>query len=392
MAQPFPRGTPHNMVMHAFLLALALGTSGAAFGQQAWPPTLPVLRLSGVAGAPRGTPLDANVVCPGLSLIAENNPRGLGEEASRLEQWRQGKQDLRLSRHGEAWVLSDAEGGTVRLSPAMGESLAHMNEYFGMTAESAARPPTHEELKAALLSGNGVAQIRAIFEESLRRRFVVGQKVLIPEMTGEATISEQGLTFHRAPDLMLPILRSLDELRSDPEGLRRLYRREDQKMKLLDPQGQFREFLFEKLPAWEAKDFPAADKRQNILHMHIDGILEVAALTSYGIMQATLEGMGSQDWSGRLVGIWHTHPPVYTASALEGMGDFWGGPSGADKEAALKSGQNLTIAFYPDGFNAYDLSELKGPDTDEGIRVITYRSASWREHFQRLHSTLLKRP
>lgn len=66
------------------------------------------------------------------------------------------------------------------------------------------------------------------------------------------------------------------------------------------------------------------------------------------------------------------------------MGDV---PSFEDMQNAVRDGQYLTLAFQPDGFDLYDAEPL----ADAGrvdlslLKVIRYRSSSWRSHFRRLH-------
>lgn len=328
--------------------------------------------------------LSSQVVEPGLAMLAAHDPNGLGAQAAAVGRWREGRRELYLAQGPRGWALRDAEGRTLRITREMGEALRRMNDFFGLNPEV-----PRDLLKAALLSEPGVLAVRGLFEESIRRRLVAGGKVLVPEVSGEATLGPQGLAFHLTPDHMLPILKRLETLRSDQEGLAELFRTEAEKMGSLDPQGQLRRFLFEKLPQWEAKDFPPRERRDAMLRMHVDSIIEQAVNVSSGSMKATLEAMTSHEWSGRYVGLWHTHPPQDTPAGFDGVGDFWSGPSSADKEAAYRSGQNLTIAFYPDGFNAYDLSDLKSPEVpDEQIPVVSYRSPAWREFFAGLHGRL----
>lgn len=369
------------MPRHArFLALLLLALAGAASAQESWLPLLPSVRPTSPARPP-GIPVTAQVLAPGLALLATHDPNGLGAEAAAVEQWREGRRELYLSQDPQGLALKDGEGRTLRLSERMGEALRRMNDFFGLN-------PTiiREELRAALLSERGVLAVQGLFEESIRRRLAPGGKVLVPEVSGEATLGPQGLAFYPRSDHMLPVLKRLEALRSDKAGLAELFRTEEEKMSSLDPQGQMRRFLFEKLPQWEAKDFPPKERRDAMLHMYVDTVLEAAVNVASSSLKAQLEAMASHEWSGRYVGIWHTHPPHDYPDGFDGVGDFWSGPSDADKEVAFRSGQNLTIAFYPDGFNAYDLSDLPSPDVpNEQIPVVSYRSPAWREFFQSLH-------
>jgi hypothetical protein len=91
-------------------------------------------------------------------------------------------------------------------------------------------------------------------------------------------------------------------------------------------------------------------------------------------------------WCGRYVGQWHTHPPKYREGVWSG-GDV---PSYQDMQNAVQDGQFLTLAFQPDGFDLYDAAAIGAAARIDLslVKVIRFRSATWRDHFAKLHALL----
>jgi hypothetical protein len=88
-------------------------------------------------------------------------------------------------------------------------------------------------------------------------------------------------------------------------------------------------------------------------------------------------------WGG-FSGRWHIHPPHFAKDGWfvgDVPGDLEGipQPSDSDRKLAKAYGQNLTLVFQPDGFDAYDLA---------ANQKIEFRSQAWRQRFNALHDQL----
>lgn len=326
-------------------------------------------------------------VLEGFALLAKHDTNGLGDEARRAEAWRGGRSGIRLCGDSAGASLSDDGGDSLAIADPLGSAIDRLNQYFAL------RPlgdQGHTDLRHALLSARGMAAVRRLFEVSLDQRVRIARREVVPEVHGQATLVDGDLEFRMLPNPLVGVLHRLREAHRDRAALTRLVETEADAMALLDERGAFRRFLLHTLPAWEAADLPALDKRQAMLDFHLDTMAEEAAtVIARGTLKDNLKLMVDNDWSGRYVGIWHTHPPAITQESVVGEPEHLRGPSEADIEVALKSGQNLTIAFDEDGFDAWDLSRMTtAADAASPHRLVRYRSASWRQHFRELRLRL----
>lgn len=326
--------------------------------------------------------LDPALVEQGLPLLARHDIRGLGAEAAALAEWARGKESV---------PLEEAASG-LGLSPRFVEALRNLNSYHASFAAAQAAPVTRAELERWALSPGGVAAIRGLFEETIAQLVVYNGRPMIPEIHGQAELAEGALVLNRTPNPVLPVLAGLKAARSDADALRALVSRHPETVAALDPRGNFRKYLDETLPAWQARGHPSAEKLRDLLHLHVDAMLELADGTSAGTVEANLSAAVERRWGGRLAGIWHTHPPYLGAKGWDDVPEEMLGPSSDDLETAVRFGQNITIAFLPGGFNLYDLSGLDSPAAYvESARVIRYRDAGWREHFLTIHRRVAPR-
>jgi hypothetical protein len=184
-------------------------------------------------------------------------------------------------------------------------------------------------------------------------------------------------------------LLEVSRLQNDPEQLSRLYERYPEQMREIDDHHVLKNLL-DRLPSWVAKGFPSKEKREEFFRQAVDTVLESSAHSFVLTVDSQLPAMCKDEWSGRYVGRWHVHPPDYqpeTWAAAEP-------PSDDDMEIAQRNGQNLTIAFDPQGFDVYDLSALYGSTGLDASKIgkITYRNPQWGEHFQELHKKLVLKP
>ncbi|MDD5302826.1 MAG: hypothetical protein PHS14_06910 [Elusimicrobia bacterium] len=374
------------MKIRALLVFACLGAAGATRAQESWVPTLPRFEFHSVAAKPpEGEPLAANVVEPGLKLLADYDVAGLGAESARADAWRKGRGEMRLLENQGGWSLKDAAGSAFPLSAALGSALRRMNGYFGLSGTELTGD-VREELKRLFVTPETVAAVRRVFERSMAETVVSGGKSYTVELGGALTL-DSSLRFHIVDDLLRPTLREMVARRDDPAALARLFASEPEKMALLDPMGILKNHLI-KRAQWDAENRLTKEKRDAMLHMVIDTVAEAAAGHYSGDYGTQLKGMISDDWSGRYLGNWHCHPPDAGPSGWTGEYP----PSEDDYEAAAKNGQETVVAFAADGFDVYLLVRAeKGGSFSRAEPLASYRGAGWREHFQEIFDRLGRR-
>jgi len=149
--------------------------------------------------------------------------------------------------------------------------------------------------------------------------------------------------------------------------------------------------LLERLPEWERRPVPVTpEQREKVLRLTVESVLMNGADTYLFDPDTQFAAIADQDWSGRYAGRWHSHPPSPGTSGWTFSGENF--PSGADMDIAVTSGQNIVLAFHPEGFDLYDLSPLgDAGKADLGLaRKASYRSAAWRDRFQRLFDRIAR--
>jgi len=336
-----------------------------------------------------GTPLHESVVKDGIGKLADKNFAGLGPEAARLRDWAQGRQGLSLN--WRTREVSDSSGASLTVSGSLVSALSHMNQFFNILAPTLEHPPSFEELRAAALSKESVNSVQDLFDRMLDQTVDAGGIWLIPEIGGEATI-DGAIEFHEIEDASRPLMREIAAILSHPDGtLSQLSRitalyQTNPFMADVDAGGALKNVV-ERLPGMLERGRPVAGL-EKLLRMALQNTLANAAESWVLDPEQQFAAIAGQEWSGRYVGPWHTHPPLFRA-------DHWDpveGPSGPDMDNARASGQFLTVSFHPEGFDLYDLSALAGlAESDRSkVRKISYRSPAWREHFQRRHKAFAR--
>ena len=325
-----------------------------------------------VLGSPGSkTTLRDAVKTEGIPLLIATNHLGLGAEAQALVPWIRAHPGTLTLRPANL-VLEDAKAGSIRVSPAMARTLGRMDQWYGLAATKN-NPITHDQLKAGALSPASVERIRAIFEAAIRRGVRIGEKWLTPETGGEATIDED-LRLAEAIDPRWSTIQDLVKVADDPKAIAALYESRPQEVAAVDTHR-----LLEVAVARLRLGSPGSSEEVR------RALLTVAqnAAPTYSLgPEAQLALIASADWQGRYVGGWHTHAPH------DANGEWAGGdvPSFEDMRNAIQYGQYLTLSFQPDGFDLYDaeaLGDARRVDLSL-LKVIRYRSSSWREHFRDL--------
>ena len=344
------RGT----ILAAFALSLAL----PAAGQSRAMPSPPV-------------PLRDAVKTEGLPLLIATNHLGLGGEATRVAAWVIAHPgSVTLQRDPAA--LQDGAGNRLPLSSTMAVALARINQWQGLAATKA-NPITHAQLRAAVLAPASIARVRDLFEAAIRRGVRIGGQWLTPETGGEATIDSE-LRFAEARDPRWSIVREMAALAGDPAALAAFFATRSREVAQVDTHGLLKN-------AVGRFELGTGGAREEISRALLTVARNAAPTYSMG-PEEQIALVTSVDWQGRYVGGWHTHAPH------DGNGAWVGGdvPSFEDMQNAVQYGQYLTLSFQPDGFDLYDaeaLGEARRVDLAL-LKVIRYRSPSWRRHFEKL--------
>lgn len=340
-------------------LVFARGTGNAVSGQT----------------APGALVLHESIQTEALPLISGANYLGLGAEATRLETWiRDHVPPLTLRSRGPR--LQDAKGGSTRLSNAMAQTLERLHQWYGLVATSL-DPITHEQLRTAALSEASVGRIRSLFETAIGMgvRVHENDQWLIPEIGGEATLDSE-LRLVAAPDPGWATVKDLVLASADPGRAASLYDSlGDEVAKRIDTHSLL------KLAVARFR-LGARDAREEVRRAIVTIARNTAPTYSHG-PEEQFRLIATNNWRGRYVGRWHTHAPRDAGGEWTGSD----GPSFEDMENAVRDGQYLTLAFQPGGFDLYDAEPLADASrVDLGLlKVIRYRSPSWRKHFQQLH-------
>ncbi|HSF18168.1 MAG TPA: hypothetical protein VLK65_21720 [Vicinamibacteria bacterium] len=258
-------------------------------------------------------------------------------------------------------------------SAPLGTQSARLRQYLSLSEATLENPITLEELRGALLSPEGVATIRALFERSITEGLVLEGRLVTPELGGEATLDAAGLVLVDYPDPVHPLLREMVRLDTDPERLFELLQSSADGKRLLETTGGLHALLY------QMSTKAPTDEQRKLLRQVVASAVATHFKTwsTEPLIQAKM--IETTDWRGRYVGFWHIHPPrLQGADIAVGIE-----PSYADMSNAVELGQFLTIVFQPDGFDAYDLSPLArtgAPDLTRAQRI-SYRSPVWRSHF-----------
>ncbi|MBI4345248.1 MAG: hypothetical protein HY553_00225 [Elusimicrobia bacterium] len=315
-----------------------------------------------------------------LEQALEKLPEAAGQGAA-IRAWANGREQLWLREKRGVWSLW-SRSESLELPPELGPKLENTRQYFSLTEPTLARPITFEELTAALTSRAGVRTIQALFEDMIERRVAAGGKLLFPERGGEATLDRE-LELHEWPEPTRDAIPRLAASIDNEDELRRL-RDTEPGVATLDEHGLLKSLLSH-LPAWHARGDPP-ERIAKVRRLTVMTLLENGAKSFVFDPASQLRAIAGQSWRGRFIGHWHVHPPHWTPVGFTGGAE----PSPPDLEIAAKTGQNLTIAFTADGFDAYDLSALgEAEKADLRLaRVVRYRSEEWRRRFARLHGRL----
>jgi hypothetical protein len=263
----------------------------------------------------------------------------------------------------------------------MAVALERLDRWYSLAA-ARDRPISHEQLKAATLAPASIERIRGIFEGAIRRGVRAAGKWLTPETGGEATLDKE-LRLVEAPDPRWSTIQNLVKVSTDPDALAALAESRAFEIARVDTHG----LLKVAVARFRLGRIAAASEMRRA----VTTVVENAAPTYTHDPAEQFALIAGRDWQGRYVGRWHTHGPH------ENSGDWVGGdlPSFEDMQNSVRDGQYLTVSFAPEGFDVYDASAL----SDEGrvdlslLKIIRYRSPSWRNHFRRLRpEPATKRP
>jgi len=263
-------------------------------------------------------------------------------------------------------------------------------------AAPASRRPSHgaEALKRALLSPDGVAGVRAAFDAAFARaaafRFptpvpriggewaedkTLDSMVIVPTIGGRLRLSGGRLTLALDADARPRVLAEIADACEDAAALEKIYAARRATLDAVDGEdsGHILRHFLDAIPR-----VPAAPDRE-------ERIARALGRTALTVVENGAEDY-ARAWDGRGAR-WHLHPPhfgkngwIVAAVPMDEEGSPE--PSKFDRGAAAELGQNLTLIFQPDGFDAYDLAADAKTE---------YRSADWRAHFDASHASLARR-
>ena len=269
-------------------------------------------------------------------------------------------------------------GSLLLLAALSSQSTRHTQqaEYLNLAAATLENPITPAELSRAVLSTDGVAAIRALFEQSLAESLIVNGVLVTPELGGESMLGDDGrLEMVVYPDPLHPVVREIASQKDDPEELLNFLQSSAEGRFLLKHTGGLHALLYQMTSSPAS---PTGDQRALLADVIQRTVAEhFKTWTTDPLIQAQM--IEKTKWKGRYVGFWHIHPPrLKNSSPSEGIE-----PSMADMRNAVELGQFITIVFQPDGFDVYDLSPLPalGHANLSRANTIRYRSPDWKPHF-----------
>lgn len=306
-------------------------------------------------------------------------------------------------------------------SPACGVGCRVSNwlRYAAVRSAAEMKPVTQEELRAAFLSTSGIEAVKELFEDAVRENIpvrltvpvpqvqaeiaegpIIRSVVLIPETGGEVSLSNQGkIVFHRIPDGTRPLMRLMATYVSNVEGLSALYREWKPEMEIIDGMrsGHILMNLLELIASGHTarlSPFLRAVQLQRTVLTVLENGADSYLINEY----EKLDAVSQLEWAGRYVGRWHIHTPQILSTG------WHEGPTSHPyaKNAGLEptptdlnllpvdgqsiEGRGLTIIFFPDGFDVFDL--FTGKKNPYSRKVVSYRSAAWKSHFREVHARL----
>ncbi len=343
----------------------------------------PTPARAGADGAlpPQGG-LDSFFLTQGLGRLASQDPAGLGAEAREVSAWAAGRGVLENRRSGEGYELWDGSAGKP-LSPQLGDALRRLRDYMRLSMATRLSPVSTAELRAAVSEPATVARIRELFTRAISEAIELDGERVVPELGGDALLVGAGLELRSFEDPTRVALRAVAEDQDDPAALAALFADGSESLSLLDQNGQLEREV--SLFRERAERGVPLERRRRPFDMAVDTILRNGSDTFTMHPREQLESLIAHEWTeGRLVGLWHLHPPSWTETGWAAAAP----PSPDDRQIARANGQFVTIVFRPGGFDLHDLQASPlgpaPPATPE--RLIEYRSEAWRAHFARLHA------
>lgn len=262
------------------------------------------------------------------------------------------------------------------LPPQVQAPSPRMRQYLSLAEATVRRPIRPQELEAALLSPEGIATLRALFERTLEESLVANGALVTPELGGEATLDGGRLVLVDYPDPVHPLVREMVALATEPQALLDRLQANAEGQRILSKTGGLHALL------WQMTNAEPTDDQRALLKKVLDGAVATYFKTWSTDPEIQARMIETTDWRGRYVGFWHLHPPRLRAGELASGIE----PSVPDMTQAVELGQFLTLVFQPEGFDAYDLSALRlagAPDLRRA-RVTRYRDLSWKAAFETL--------
>ena len=271
-----------------------------------------------------------------------------------------------------AFSVEDSRGA---FGEEVGAGLFTTSQYWRLKSRELGAGDRSQQLAEGALSPQGVNAIRRLFEESVLSAMIVqGESPVVAEKGGFAEF-DGGLIFHEQPHFAKKGRCAAVERAGSFEGLLELYSLYPEEMLVLDPGAALKRILLN--PRIQAERKAAAVTKI------VAGLVASSASTYLAPRGDLKKSLREEEWRGRFLGAWHTHPPEYGPNGWA-PGEM--SPSGNDLSAAAE-GLEFLLVFQADGFDLIDLFALKGAPIHDVSRVrrLPYRSEDWRCRFDALH-------
>jgi len=318
-----------------------------------------------------------------LARIAHADPLGLGRAARAALDWSAGRTPLAIAASKGGWRLEAAgdRPGTLPLSDDLGRAISRVTDLIQLAEEAREHPVTTADLRAALSSPAGITVVRTLFDRCLDARLQAKDGPVFLELGGDAFLGESGPDLRTFDEPTRPALAALSARRDDPLAVGRLFQEQPAAMALVDESGQ----LEREVALWKQRTEKGVpeERRRHVFDLAVDTALRNAADAVILDPKGQLEAAIRNPPSGRLVGLWHLHPPAWKAGGLA-PGD---GPSPDDLQVAASTGRFVTVVFRPDGFDVHDLVARAGV-VGENAAHFEVRPEGWHEHFAQRHAAL----
>ena len=191
---------------------------------------------------------------------------------------------------------------------------AQQRAYLELAQATILNPVTRKELSAAVLSPEGIASIRALFDQSIDGSLRVSGTPVSPELGGESILDAGRIVWVVYPDPGHPVVRQAVIVKDDPAELLTFLQSSADGRLLLESSGGLHALLY------QMTNGPTRNEQRDLLDAVIGGMVaqHFKTWSTDPAIQARM--IERTQWRGRYVGFWHIHPPrLKDASTVEAL-------------------------------------------------------------------------